>query len=218
MNSAFSLFKSIILKKILIWIHVQRKYPIIFFDATGGICRNIADQNIPLIYSMIVYDVDNKSYLPIAEFITTSHCQLNLNLFLYEIKFNMERYREISHKKYKFPLPFFFIVDQNWASISSLLSIFAGMNVSEYLVFAYQAVLENNSSVSSRFTCIIYLCKIHLLRNFLKKSKKIKHSKETEVIAKKCLGFCFTLLQEAEALDQFEIYLKQIFDVFCIPR
>ena len=205
--------------KIKIWIHVQRKFPIVFFDATGGVLKNIAKQCPPLIYSMIVYDYGNKSYLPIAEFITTSHCQLNLSLYLYEVKFQMEKYISVSNKNYKFPLPFLFIVDQSFTIISSIFSIFGGINISEFLLIAFNVIIQNEISVASRFQCLVYLCKIHLLKNVLKKAKIVKHSKkEAEIKAKKLLGFCFTLLQEAESVDEFECVLRQTFDIFCLPR
>ncbi len=64
---------------------------IIFFDATGGILKNIKKQKPPFFYSMVVHDDVNNKIIPIAEFMTTSHTQTNISKYLLSIKAIFER-------------------------------------------------------------------------------------------------------------------------------
>jgi hypothetical protein len=199
----------------------------VYFDATGKVLKTIANQAPPLMFSMVIYDKDNKSYLPIAEFLTTAPSHLNISLYLFEIKSCFERYRAISLKNFKFSLPQIFVTDQSWPLISSLLSVFGNSNISEYLQDSYDLIF-NNKKKNKLLDCLIVLCKIHLLKNFTKHSRKIKHQcndenqakkdNEMEIRVKKFLAFCFSLLQESESIIEFEDILKKTFYVFHLKR
>jgi hypothetical protein len=182
------------------------------------VIKNIAGQSAPLLYSLVAYDRDNKSYLPIAEFLTTCHSQNEISLYLKEIKFNFEKYISISQKRFKFTSPQIYVTDQSWASISAILEIFGNTNVPKYLATAFEIIFKNKC-IEEAEACIIILDKIHLLKNFIKHSKKISHPhKENEIRVKKCLAFCFTLLQNTEYIKEFEYILRNIFMIFNIKR
>jgi hypothetical protein len=59
---------------------------IFYFDATGGITKNVKKQKAPFLYSMVVYDGINHNIIPIAEFLTTSHTQTNISKYLISIR------------------------------------------------------------------------------------------------------------------------------------
>ena len=45
------------------YILVQKKWPIVYFDATGNICKKIENQKIPYFYTMTFHDRENKSII-----------------------------------------------------------------------------------------------------------------------------------------------------------
>ena len=73
------------------YILVQKKWPIVYFDATGNICKKIENQKIPYFYTMTFHDRENKSIIPLADFITTSQTTISVITFLNEIKYYLQK-------------------------------------------------------------------------------------------------------------------------------
>ena len=53
------------------WNFVKKKNAIFYFDATGGILKNIPGQKRPYLYSLVCHDKGKKLIIPVADFITT---------------------------------------------------------------------------------------------------------------------------------------------------
>ena len=159
------------------WILIQKKWPIAYFDATGNVCKRIENQKIPYFYSLTVYDKDAKSIFSIGDFITTCHTTTNVSLFLYQIKFIIQKYYSMSNGKYKptFEVPPIIVIDQSWVLLNSILSVFNNLNITEFLNIAFECLIKKDFSRFDQIKTLPYHDSVHLMRNFIKNSKKIQH-------------------------------------------
>ena len=201
------------------WMFIQKKWPVWYFDATGTICKKIDNQKLPYLYSIVAHDHESKSIIPIAEFLTTSHTQINISLKLMQIKHYFLKYSSLCGKKYgfNFPIAPFVVTDFSWPLINSVLDVFNNLTIIQYLNMSFDIIVNKKEDNLIHINTFVYLCSIHLLKTFIKKSKKIQHpDKKNEIRVKKSLIFCFTLLQNASSLDEIEFLLQHIYNVFNI--
>ncbi len=199
------------------WILIQKKWPIAYFDATGNVCKRIENQKIPYFYSLTVYDKDAKSIFSIGDFITTCHTTTNVSLFLYQIKFIIQKYYSMSNGKYKptFEVPPIIVIDQSWVLLNSILSVFNNLNITEFLNIAFECLIKKDFSRFDQIKTLPYHDSVHLMRNFIKNSKKIQHfNKDSETTAKKYSVFCFCLLQTCSTLVDFENVFLNVYNIF----
>jgi hypothetical protein len=204
------------------WIIIQKKWPIWYFDATGSICKKIENQKLPYLYSIVAHDYESKNIIPISEFLTTSHTQMNISLNLMQIKNFFLKYSSLSGKKFGFQYPIapIIVTDFSWPLINSVLDIFNNnMTIIKYLELAYEILVKKEKHKLTLINTFIYLCSIHYLKTFIKNTKKIHHQdKKNEIRVKKSLIFCFTLLQNATSLEEIEFLLENIYNVFNIKK
>ena len=158
------------------WLLVQKKFPIAYFDATGSVCKRIENQKIPYLYTLSLYDKNAKSILSIADFITTCHTTTNISLFLFQIKSFLQKYYSLSNVKKKpiFELPPIIVIDQSWVLLNSILSVFNNLSIVDYLRISYNCLINKDFSEFKKVITLPYNDSIHLMRNFIKNSKKIK--------------------------------------------
>lgn len=176
-----------------------------YFDATGTIHKNIANEKKPFYYSIVIHDVKKKAFFPFSEFVTTAQDQITISKYLGLIKnkINKEMYPDIV------------VVDQSWALINSILLTFNNCNVTEYLKFCFQRLfLKDSFNVSKEFAVKIYLCSTHQLHNVINKTKKIK----VEYNIRNLFIFMFTLIQNSVTIIEVENYLINIYNVFNNPN
>jgi hypothetical protein len=203
------------------WIIIQKKFPFWYFDATGSILKKIDRQNLPYLYSIVTHDYESKSIIPIAEFFTTSHTQINISIFLMQIKNFFLKYSSLCGKKYGFLYPFapVIVTDFSWPLINSVLDVFNHMSMMQYLEVAFEIIINRKKEMLFQIHTIIHLCSIHYLKSFIRNSKKIIHKdKNNEVLVKKTLIFCFTLLQNSTSIDEIEFLLQHIYNMFNISK
>jgi len=203
------------------WLLIQKSSPIVYFDATGNVCKKIENQKIPLFYTLSMYDSNAKSIVSIADFITTCHTTSNICLFLFQIKFILSKYFALSSKACKpiFEFPTIFVMDQSDVLLNSILCVFDNLTIVEYLIIAFNCVIKKDFSEFHKILSMPYNDSIHLMKNFIQKSKKIKHfDMKFEIVARKFSVFCFCLLQCSTTIEDFEYLYENIYNVFMQPN
>ncbi|CAF0867508.1 unnamed protein product [Brachionus calyciflorus] len=193
-----TLFSDIQLK---IWKKIYQYNPVLYFDATGSIVRDIKGQKKPFLYSMVAHDTNSKQIIPIVEFITTLHTTSNISKFILTIK----HFFKDSNLTL---LPKVVVTDFSWPLIKSVLEIYNKMAVIDYLIWSYDLINEPINGCN--IECVIYLCATHFLKNIVKQANKTNANEK----AKKALIFSFTLLQNSQTLKQIENYLINIYNIF----
>lgn len=189
------------------WLEIQKVNPIWYFDATGSIFKNVRSQKQTLLYSLVTHDTMNKSILPIAEFLTTSHCTSNIRKYLDTIRDMIG----INVNDSKLSIAPVVVTDFSWALISAVLDSFNKCNIVEYLKWSFDLVVNKKSQ--NNYRTHIYICSTHFLKIIIKDIKKLKIKLDNRV--KKTFIFSFTLLQNTTSLEEFESHLINIFNIFC---
>ena len=199
------------------WNLVQNINPIWFFDATGSILADVPLNNSPLLYSIVCYDNDTNSIIPIAEFFTTCQEATTICQFLLVIKNKIEMY--ISGKK--FAIAPVIVTDCSWTLINSVLNIFNQCNINQYLDWCFDFIVlrkqieHKNTSMPTH----IYLCCVHFLDIIWKETIKVLNEgarmrcKHKEKI-KQTFILSFTLLQCCSIFETFNSYLVDIYNIF----
>lgn len=185
------------------WKKIQKFNPIWFFDSTGSIYHDINNQKKPYLYSLISHDPKNHQFIPVAEFVTTSHNVTNISKYLLAIKSNLEILNN--------PISPIVVTDFSFALINSVMDIFNKFDLHKYLILCYELIVNKN--IRNFFTnvkTISYICSTHFLKIIINKTKKIN----TSTKVKKMLIFCFSLLQNSTTIEQFDNYLVNIFNIF----
>ena len=77
--------------KLRIWRILEQSEPIWFFGATGSILRKYPRQQMPFLYSIIVYDRQKKLYISIADFFTTSQTKCTISKYLLSVQTVIEK-------------------------------------------------------------------------------------------------------------------------------
>ena len=174
-----------------------------FFDATGNIHRDINRQKKPFFYSIVCHDTNEKSILPVAEFLTTANDQITICKYLSDIKAS---FHKISLKKF---LPKIIVTDNSWALINSVSISFNNCDISCYINWCFKQTFDD--SFDSNSYVILYLCSTHYLKNMIQKTKKITNIPNN---VKKSFIFMFALIQNAIEIGQINLYLMNIHTIF----
>ena len=198
-------------KKCDMWFQIQHITPIWYFDATGGVIKNVPGQSVPNFYSTIAYDVQNKKYIPIFEFVTTD--QTSVNILCYLIK--AAKYLRLAKpNKNEFAFPPIVVVDESYAMINSVNECFNKCTTSQYMQFTYDLIVKEEIHLEGRIKTRVYICATHFLHSMIRKTKKIRKFSNKTV---KIFLYCFSLLQNSTSFSQFTTYLLNICNVFTNP-
>jgi hypothetical protein len=124
-------------------MQIRKTNPVIYFDSTGSIIRKIDYQKQMYLYSLVAYDTTNSVIIPIAEFYTTCHTVLSISNYLFQIKQIFDH--GVEDKYNVFPIV---VMDQSFPLIISILKIFNGCNLIDYINWSYYVLVENNSRIN----------------------------------------------------------------------
>ena len=214
---------------------IQKCNPIWHLDSTGNVLQSINGQKSSYLYSIVSHDPINKKNIPIFEWISTSHTQTTISSYLFLIKEQCLLYKKLAGKKVLFPFAPIIVTDFSFALINSILKIFNNCSMEEYLQKTFDIIIKK-STPPSFFKTMIYLCSTHFLHNFIKKTKKLTVIKDSLHLiqtkdrkfkaienrklqkGKKALIYSFTLLQNATSIEEFNIYLENIYILFNQPK
>ncbi len=193
------------------WRTIAKDNPVLFFDSTGSILKDIMNQKKPFMYSIVAHDVAKKCIVPIAEFFTTSCNHISISKYLATIKNKFD--------ENKIPYPKIIVTDQGWALVNAVLLSFNYCNLSNYLNWCFLVKVEKRSDpeLMLKMKVKIYLCSTHFLHSLIKNAKQIKKNGFGMDISKEFLQafvFFFTLIQNSTNLVQIENYLINIHNVF----
>ncbi len=194
------------------WLKILEFNPIWFFDATGSVLKNIDNQNRPLLYSIVCHDPLNQQIIPVFEFHTTSHNDITISRYLIYLKKTLETFSQ------KSIIPPFIVVDFSWALINSSVEVFNRMSVSQYLNLTYEIIFNNKKESDISFSVLktrIYLCSTHFLKTAITKARKLNKIPKNVITT---FIYLFSLLQNATSVDEFNLYLKQIYILFNQPK
>ena len=188
------------------WHEIQAKSPIWYFDATGGLTKSISGQKEPNLYSMVCHDPINNQIIPVFEFLTTSHTSCNIATFLIKANFLLDQER----KRDTISIARVIVVDQSWAMINSICKTFNKCTIIDYLKWSFDLIQNKRAVDSSKFMTIVYLCSGHFLKSLIIQCKKTSSDKRINRI----FAFAFTLLQSSTSIEQFNLYLFHIQNIF----
>ena len=106
----------------------------------------------------------------------------------------------------------FVVVDFSWALINSINEIFNNCSFISYLKITYDIVTsaDKKDELRSFIQCRIILCSFHTMKSIIQKlrSMKIKNPLRRDFI------FCFTILQNCNTIQEFDLVFKNIFNLF----
>lgn len=196
---------------------IQKTRPICHIDATGNVCKKIENQKIPYFYTLSLYDSENKSIIPLADFVTTSQTTLSVSTFLNQIRFYLQKYYSLCNQKFKpsFEDPPIMVMDRSMVLLNSTLEVFNHITYQDLLKITYACLVKGDFTNFNKIKTFPYWDSIHLMRSFIKKSKKIRHfQKEFEAMACKFSVFCFCLLQTTTSIEDFQRIFLDIYNVF----
>jgi hypothetical protein len=75
-------------------------------------------------------------------------------------------------------IPPFVVVDESWVLINSICETFNSCDILSYINWAWVAIDEKevgNYQFQNRMPTRIFLCHVHLLKNFVSKCEKLIH-------------------------------------------
>jgi hypothetical protein len=153
------------------WRQVSVNCSILYFDATGSIIKHINQQKRPFLYSLVFYDKKNHNILPIAEFVTTKHSQINITQYLISLRVFIEL-----NTKRRFN-PRIIVTDQSWALINSVHMAFNNCTTVAYLELCFNVLMSGKKDENYKRT-IHYLCSTHILKvikEFLKQARALNN-------------------------------------------
>lgn len=177
--------------------------PILFFDSTGSIHKEIPNQKKPFLYSLVFHDTSKHKILPLAEFISTAHDQISIGKYLLTIK-NILEQNQVS-------LPKIIITDMSWALINSVLLIFNNCNMLNYLNYCFLILKKHKYELTKIIKVKYYLCSTHFFKIIKKKVNKLDIGKDVKIL----FLFSVVLLQNSGTLDEIDSYLKHVHNIFC---
>jgi hypothetical protein len=192
------------------WLTVQQRNPVWYFDSTGSILKEIDSQNMPFLFSIVSQDPLTKSIIPIAEFISTSQTSIPVSTNLFFIKQTI--LTQIKGKK-KYSFAPIVVTDFSWALINSINHVINNCNFMQYLHWTFDILVNNCNTINKMMTTRLHLCATHFLKIIVKKAKKLKSAKEDQKVVKTFV-FAFTLLQNSTTMREFDTYLIHIFHLF----
>lgn len=152
-----------------------------------------------------MHDTKNNQLVPITEFLTTSNDTNSISKFLFSFRKIIE---QNSLNRSEFIFSPIIVTDFSWALIKSIMDIFNNCSITNYLTWTYDLLVKNKSNVC--INTILILCSTHFLKLIIRKTKTIK----TTDNVRKTFLFSFTLLQNSQTIEQFNLYLMNIFYLF----
>ena len=182
-------------------------YPIVYFDATGGIFNKIRMQeNCPLLFSLVCHDKSKKQIIPMCEFITTDHTSLSIAKYLDVIHLKLIK------RKMFIPVV---VTDFAYPLINSVMKCFNKCTLTHYLEWCYYILFDKEKqSLESSIKTRLYLCSFHILKSLIAKAKRISKEKEKRG---NIFVFSFTLLQNSNTISDFEEILWHVYNLFNNP-
>jgi hypothetical protein len=197
------------------WLKIQEANSVWYFDATGSILKStpeLKNQKQVLLYTVAMRDPLSNTSISIYDFVTTSHNFVSISRYLSYFKHIMD---VKIPRKYLIHAPVI-VTDYSWPSLNSILHVFNdSMNIKQYLSLLFELLVENPSP--SRYNCIkskikvrLYLCSTHFFNMMRRRVRKIEKNK---TLCRDFL-FMFSLLQNSTSMNQFELYLKNIFHIY----
>ena len=193
------------------WDSIQRINPVWYFDASGLFLNEINDQSRPYLFSIVCYDPDSKSLIPISDFFSTANDGLNIQLNLSRIQFVFQSYK----RSYN---PSIIVTDFSWANIHAILRTFNNCHIVQYLKMCYKKVVLLESSYDQVLKTKLYLCSTHFLKNVIDDFDKNYSKKKLQQIVKTNFIFCFTLLQNSTSISAFNDILLNFYNIFNQPK
>ena len=198
------------------WLIVQERYPIWYFDATGGIIKKIKGQAKPLLYSLVFHDKDKKLILPLTEFITTANDSKSISSYLADVK--MELLKKIPTRAGAFQLAPIIVTDFCWGLINSVMESFNNCTATIYINWCYEILFKKDQTIilASVIKTIFQLCAVHFLKLIINKIRKIKPlgNEDDDKKIQNFFIFAFTLLQNSTTIEEFSNNLKDIYNIF----
>ena len=155
--------------QIKIWSIIQETAPILFFDATGSILKDIPGESKILLFSLVAHDPKNKLILPIGEFFTNSLTSRTVSNYLSEFK---DLIASNVHFKVANKFPKIFVLDFTWANINAVLEAFNKVTIYQYLQWAQEIICNGNFKIYNLINVKIFLCSTHFLKIVIQKAKK----------------------------------------------
>ncbi|CAF0939510.1 unnamed protein product [Brachionus calyciflorus] len=196
--------------QIKIWHKIWEKNPIWHLDATGSVIKKIPGQKSPFLFSIVMHDPDNKTIIPVYDFVSTSHSSLTISKYLFSFKKYYESTVVSNVSKY----PSTIVVDFSWAFINSILESFNNCTIRNYLDWSYELIVLRKQKEESFFNSFmkikVYLCSTHFIKLICSKVDKLKVNQ----IKKRIFLLGFGLLQNSTSPAEFECNLLDIFNIF----
>lgn len=182
------------------------------FDATAGFLKEIKGQKKPYFYTIVFHDKPNNSIIPLANFITTSHDHINISSYLTAIKSKIELFCD----QRLIIFPKIIVTDESMALVHAVLKTFNNCSLLIYLNWCFDILTKDISDQRYRqlMNVKIYFCATHLLKNMIRKIKNLKHILEN---VRKTAVFCFTLIQNSKSLEEIDLFLFNIHNLFSNP-
>ena len=196
------------------WSSVRERFPVWYFDSSGGVIKKVENQSAPFLFSIVFHDKDKKLIMPLAEFISTAHDSHVISGYLYTIKLELER----TLSKKSFQIAPIICTDFSFALLNAVCSVFNNCTLEFYLKWCFEVLFKKAKSISigNSMKVVLHLCGAHFLKMIVKKVKNIKKYKEDLKEGKeayRCMKknknlqksfiFAFTILQNSTKLDDF---------------
>ena len=119
-------------------------------------------------------------------------------------------------------------MDFSWTNINSINNVFNGLTIIQYLNLSYDLLIEHKNDSHNIFNILksmIYICSTHFLKIIIKRVSSInekcdkKHKKHFEYKNKiKICVFFFTLLQNSISIEQFNILLEHLYNIYMVKQ
>lgn len=197
--------------KIRMWDSIQKINPVWYFDASGLFLNEINDQSRPFLFSIVCYDPNTKSLIPIADFFSTACDGLNIQLNLTRIQIVFQQYKRTYN-------PSVIVTDFSWANINSILRTFHNCDIIQYLKMCYKKSVLGENTYDKVLKTKLYLCSTHFLKNVIDDFEKKYSKKKLQTVVKTCFIFCFTLLQNSTTITAFNDIFLHFFNIFNQPK
>lgn len=189
-----------------IWDLIGRKYPVFYFDATGGLFNKIyGQQNPPFLFSLVSHDREERQIIPIAEFVTTGHTALDISQYL----------QKFSHFLDNSKLSFapVIVTDFSYSLINAIMDAVNKCNLTHYVNWCFDILInhKDDANLRSVMKTRLILCSTHFLKSFIKKIKQIEKNKSK---VSNTFILCFSLLQNSLTIEEFNERLLSIHEMF----
>ncbi len=179
--------------------------PIWHFDATSNIVGNYMGKR-GFLYSIVCHDTTKKKIIPVADFMSYSQTATDVSTYLFWLKLIFQRQ--------SVPLPQIVVTDHDDTLINAIMFTFNNCSYFEYLAWSYQLIV-NQKNINGKIKVVHVLCATHKLKNVIDAAKKWSTKSDTkDKLVRKCFIYCFTLLQSAASIDDFETILEHVYVLF----